>query len=245
MKRILSEVSVSEMRGPLNKLMELLENEKTGHYWLHQLSLMMRKEPTHTLTSKWLDDLSSRFTWEKAEKYFRETRQLWFHEPNWPFQICVLEIGSMSNYTLLKKWSRVYRSYSEEELASHIISISQGEKKKIFLLRIQARYLGFKKEFNFGEMNRDHSKFNLSLCPTETAFYLRFKVKEYDPNDSPTIMAMDFHPPDMVDKKKNRSYWFAHDKGYGKDIKMGDWDISDIAWKDENSWWIFQYDLSY
>jgi len=248
MKRILSEVSVADMRGPLNKLTELLSNEKFGHYWRYQLILMMRKEPTHVLTKKWLEDLSSKYTWEKAEKHFLNTKQLWFNEPEWPFQICVLEIGGMDNSTLHKKWKRLYPDYNDLEGSidqdiKHLPQLSLVQ-KKIFLIRLQARFFDLPEEFEFRKINCPHPSLNLSFCPPETAFFMRFLVREYY-DLQPTVIAMDFHPADLVDKNKKRVYYFFKANGYGNYICFGGWDIllKDSTALGLKNWWIFQYNL--
>lgn len=244
MKRILNVVSAEDIRGPHDKLMELLSNEKYGHYWLHQLALMMRKEPTHVLTQEWLDELANKYIWEEAEEHFLKTKQLWFNRPNWPFQICVLNIGGMSNTALSIKWNK-FRFDSEKGLKEDIkhFSLPFSEKeKKICLIRLQARTLGFEKNVQLSKINCSHPNLNLSQCPPETAFYMRFLVKEYFDRET-TVVASDFFPSNMVDKSKKRVYWFNQDNGYGNKVRMGAWDISDKVEKDQNSWWIFQYNL--
>ncbi len=241
MKRILSEVSAADMRGPLDKLMELLTNEKSGHYWLHQLTLMMRKEPTHVLTQKWLGDLANKYTWEHAEEHFLKTKELWFNEPTWPFQICVLPVDGMSNELLCMKWER-NNFNSDESILEDIKHLPFFSKRKIYLIRLQARFLGFVESFEFRKINCSHPGFNLSQCPPETSFFMRPLVKQYFEREI-TIVTTDFSPPDMVDKGKKRVYWFNHDRGYGHDIQMGAWDISDKAQKIPDTWFIFQYNL--
>lgn len=239
MKRILREVSVGESADAISNFMKLVANEKFGHYWLHQLNLLMRKEPTHVLTNKWLEDLSSKYTWAKTEKHFLETKRLWFNEPQWPFQICVLDIGGMDNETLFKEWE------SHHNLAGdikHFSLLSPSESKKICLIRLEAGFLGLSPGFKFGDINRAHPDLNLSPCPPETAFFLRSLVKEYYDSEL-TLVAMDFRPPDTMDKSKRRVYRFAHDRGYGHGISLGAWDISDKSSEEIRSWWIFQYNL--
>jgi hypothetical protein len=244
MKKILKEVSVAEMRGPLKKLMELISDEKLGNYWLYQLTLMMRKEPTHVLTKKWLEELSNKYTWEEAEKHFIKTGQLWFNYPEWPFQICVLEIGGISKGDLSKKWLDPSNSINHHlaENIKNFSMLSLTKKRKILLVRLQARSLGFSKEFKFAEINCSHPNFNFSQCPPETSFFMQPLVKKYFDSKA-TMVAMEFFPPDMVDKNKKRVFNFRVDTGHGNDIRMGVWDLSKTYLLEPSSWWIFQYNL--
>jgi len=171
MKRILRQVSVAEMRGPLDKLHELLADEKMGHYWLNQIGLLMRKEPTNVFSEKWLDALNNRSAWQAAEDHYLETSNLWYNEPQWPFQICVLQINETSMADLRKYWlENLYCT----EMADDIYELYKSPmfvKRKIALVRLQARYLGYSKNCLFSDINRPFPKFGLSICPVETAFF--------------------------------------------------------------------------
>ena len=245
MKRILSEVSAADMRGPLSKFHELLANEKLGAYWLNQLVLMMRKEPTHVLTEEWLKNLSSSGTWQKAEQHFLKTKDLWYNEPQWPFQICVLEIGGMNNKKLCDEWQNTFQYHSpENDLAEQIKDInlfSPEEKRKIFLIRLQTRFLNLPPKAKFSEVVCDHPQFNLSPCPPETAFIMRPLIKEYF-DSKETILAMDFKPPTMSCQNKSRIFYYNRpSRGYGNDLYMGVWDIHKDSESEPGTYWIFQY----
>jgi hypothetical protein len=246
MERILSEVTAAEMRGPLDKLHELLANKKLGHYWLNQLVLMMRKEPTHVFSKKWLEELNEKRIWEDAEKHFKKTRQLWYNKPEWPFQICVLEIGGLDNEKLKKKWLRRYEFfYSEKGLAEEIdnldLSASSVQEKKILLIRLQTRLLGLPYVTEFCKMNCPHPELNLALCPPETAFYVRPLIKKY-PDSEPTIVTMDFCPAPLVISQKTRVFYFKYNRHYFEEIEIGIWDISLNSLRDQTEkYWIFNY----
>lgn len=246
MNRILSEVSAADMRGPLDKLHELLADEKLGPYWLNQLVLMMRKEPTHILIDKWLQALSNKHTWESAEAHFLKTKKLWYNEPEWPFQICILEIGGMNTEQLLKKWWGRYQFHSpEDKMAEEIKDLGlllSSQKRKILLIRLQTRFLNLPSDARFSEVNHAHPKFNLSYCPPETAFFMRPLVEKYF-DSKPTVFAMNFTPPTMVDDNKKRVFYFAPERGYGNGLYMGAWDIHKNNQSETNSHWIFQYNL--
>lgn len=244
MKRILSPVSVGESADAISNFMKLVANEQYGHYWLHQLKLLMRKDPTHVLTKRWLGDLSSEYIWKRAEKHFLETNQLWYNELSWPFQICVLEIGGISYEKLLRKWHDRHRDRYQEVTESIKTIPLLPEREKIFLIRLEARFLGLPSEFKFGEANCPHPKLNLSQCPPETPFFLGLLAKEYFDSDQSTIVAMDFHPTDMVDESKQRIYHFDGSRHLTNGISIGMWDISPNCTDDTKSWWIFQYNLS-
>lgn len=249
MKRILKEVSAADMRGPLDKLHELLADKQLGAYWLHQLVLMMRKEPTHTLTPKWLNDLSSRWPWNRAEEHFLKTQQLWYNEPQWPFQICVLEIGGLTNEKLFNKYKRqiVFGSLNtEKDMINEIKNINlfpSSEKRKIFLIRLQTRFLNLPEKATFSEVSCNHPQLNLSLCPPETAFFMRPLVKEYFDSKA-TIFAMNFKPSTMVDKNKKRVFYFNKpSRGYSNDLYMGACDIFKDSESEPGTYWIFQYNF--
>jgi len=122
MKRILGDVSVGELDGCLKKIMDLLKNKQFGHYYLYQIGQFLSEPPAGVLSQKWLKELSYRFVWERAEEYFKKTKQLWYNELAWPFQICVLEIGGLNNEVLRKKWLHKFSgSYPENKLTvNHI-----------------------------------------------------------------------------------------------------------------------------
>ena len=247
MERILSEVSAADMRGPLNKLHELLADKQLGPYWLNQLALLMRKEPTHALTPKWLEDLSSSWPWKKAEEHFLKTKKLWYNEPQWPFQICVLEIGGMTRSKLSQKWHRVFGFINPEINQvgdiKNINLFSSKEKKKIYLIRLQTRYLNLPPKAHFSEVACKHPQLNLSPCPPETAFFMRPLVKKYFDAD-PTIFAMYFTPPTMVDKNKRRVFYFDKPgRGYSDDLYMSAWDIHKDSESGPSTYWIFQYNF--
>jgi len=247
MKRILKEVSAADMRGPLDKLHELLADRQLGAYWLNQLVLMMRKEPTHTLTSKWLSDLSSSWPWKRAEEHFLKTQQLWYNEPQWPFQICVLEIGGLTNEKLHNKWQTVFGSrYPEKDMTNEIKNINlfpSSEKRKIFLIRLQTRFLNLPEKATFSDVACKHPRLNLSLCPPETAFFMRPLVKDYFDSNA-TTFAMDFKPSTVVDKNKKRVFYFARSRdSYGNDLYMGAWDIYKDSESEPGTYWIFQYNF--
>ncbi len=237
MKRILRQVSAAEMRGPLTKLHELLADEKTGHYWLHQLTLLMRKEPTHVMSGKWLEALDSRFTWQAAEKHFQETGNLWYNEPQWPFQICVLQINETSMADLRKYWlENLYCTKMADDIYELYLS-PKFEKRKIALLRLQTRYLGYTEDCSFSDINHSFPALNLSICPVETAFFLRPLVKSYF-DTMPTGIMMKFRPSSMVDNEKFRVYHFAPNQGKAF---MDVWDISPSSRVEPSDWWIFKH----
>lgn len=247
MKRILGEVSVKDFDGCLKKIMELLEHEQFGHYHLYKLGQFLHELPTEALTQKWLEDLSYKHIWERAEEHFKKTKKLWYNELEWPFQICVIEIGGLSNQDLQKKWLHKFSGfYSENQLTKNIDDFDlsdSGEKRKIKLIRLKAKYLGFTKNAKFNEINCCHNKFNLFLCPPETAFFMRPLVNEYFDREE-TIFSSNFKPGHMVDKTKKRFFYFHRPKkSYGNDLDMGVWDISPAVTEYHNSYWIFQYIL--
>ena len=247
MKKILDQVTAAHMRGPLDKLHELLASQKDGHYWLHQLTLMMRKEPTHVFTPQWMEELSTNHIWETAEEHFLETKELWFNKPKWPFQICVLNIGGMNNATFLKKWNKSCHDYWGKDLHNDIQHfLLAPETKKIHLIRLQERMLSganFVKPATLADVNCPHPELNLTLCPPETAFFMRLVVKEYFDSQKTTV-AMDFSPPDIVDETKTRFYYFGTERRDGNNIAMGAWDIArGNSSRDPNAWWIFQHEV--
>lgn len=247
MKRILGEVSAADMRGPLNKLNELLADEQLGPYWLNQLVLMMRKEPTHVLTKKWLEDLSSSWPWKAAEEHFLKTKRLWYNEPQWPFQICVLEIGGMTIGKLSQKWQTTFGAFDTEmNLIGNIKDInlfSPSEKKKIYLIRLQTRFLNLSTKVTLPEVACKHPQLNLSLCPPETAFFMRPLVKKYFDSSS-TIFAMKFNPPSIAEKDRSRFFYFDKPgRGYSDDLYMSAWDIHKDHISEPNTYWIFQYNF--
>lgn len=247
MKRILGEVSVKDFDGCLKKIMELLEHKQLGHYYLHQIGQLLHEAPASVLSQKWLTELSYHFVWEKAEKHFKETKQLWYNELAWPFQICVLEIGGLNNEELRKKWLKKFSGfYTENQLTEHIDELNLStatQKRKIMLIRLQVKHLGFSNDTPFEKLNCVHSQFNLFPCPSETAFFMRPLVTEYFDSNA-TIFAMNFKPPTMVDKTKKRVFYFDKPKrGYGDDLYMGTWDIAPSNGGESNSYWIFQYIL--
>jgi hypothetical protein len=221
--------------------MKLVANEQYGHYWLHQLKLLMRKDPTHVLTKKWLEELSSEYIWKRAEKHFLETNQLWYNELKWPFQICVLEIGGMDGQTILKKWEE-RRFISAFPWREDISSLALTPSRKIHLIKLEARFLGINGDVHCRVINQNHPQLNLSFCPPETPFFLRFLIKEYFDNNDTTV-AMDFHPPSAADKNTQRIYYFNHNGGYGNDVRMGYSEVSCDNVMGPNSMWIFQYNL--
>lgn len=246
MYRILGEVSVRKFDGYLKKIMELITDKELGYYWLSQIGQLARQEPTSVLTKKWLKELANKYTWEKAEEHFTKTGNLWFNELEWPFQVCVLKIGGLSNAKLRKKWLKeLGHCYVEKKLTEEIENlrlVPVRAERKIFLIRLQARFIGFSQDTTFSEINRNHPEFNLSLCPEETAFFMRPLVKKY-PDPKPTIFAMEFCPSTMVDKNKKRVFYFAGDRTYSGDVYMGVWDIFKNSESEPSSNWIFQYNL--
>ena len=239
MKRILGEVSVKDFDGCLRKIMELLENKELGHYYLHELGQFLHKAPTKVLHQTWLNELSSYFVWRRAEDHFKKTKRLWYNELEWPFQICVLEIGGIDNETLRKKWLHKYaKSYWESKLTKDIDNLDLSDKtktRKIYLIRLQPECLGLHDETPFSQINCDHPKFNLSLCPQETAFLVRPLMKEYS-GQRATIFAADFKPADTFDDKK-RVFWVNGPR----DVYMNAWDIAPNNTGIANNYWIFQY----
>ncbi len=241
MKKILRQVSAAEMRGPLTKFHELLADERMGHYWLNQLTLLMRKEPTHVMSNKWLEALDNLFTWRAAEKHYQETGDIWYNEPHWPFQICVLQINDPSMTELRKFWIKNLYCINMVEDIPHLYKPKPFEKRKIALLRLQARYLGYTEDCIFSDVNRSFPKLGLSVCPVETAFFLRPLIKDYFDSKS-TGITMKFRPPSMVDNEKFRVYHFAPNKGaQGNQAFMDVWDISVYSRVQPSDWWIFQH----
>jgi|GEM_PF-2414292 len=245
MKRILGDVSVGELDGCLKKIMDLLKNKQFGHYYLYQIGQFLSEPPAGVLSQKWLKELSYRFVWERAEEYFKKTKQLWYNELAWPFQICVLEIGGLNNEVLRKKWLHKFSgSYPENKLTEYINDFDLSaatEKRKIMLIRLQAKHLGFSNEIEFEKINCNHPQFNLFPCPPETAFFMRPLVKEYFDSNA-TLFAMNHQPSNMVDKTKKMVFYFDRpNKNYNDDLYMGVWDIAPKNNGGSNNYWIFQY----
>lgn len=244
MKRILGEVSVRELDGCLKKVMELLKNRQFGHYYLYELGQFLHEVPVSVLAQKWLEDLSYDLCWERAEKHFKKTKQLWYNELEWPFQICVLEIGGIDNKMLRKKWlSKLSHSYPENKLTKHIDELdlsSSTEKRKIKLIRLRPGNLGFQ-EATFEMLNCAHPKFNLSPCPPETAFFLRPLVKEYF-DSRKTIFSIDSKPSTTGGETKKRVFYFDMSRGgHGNYFYMRDWDITPEDAHGSDFYWIFEY----
>jgi len=242
MKKILREVAHSESEGSLGQFNKLLAG-KDGHYWLHQLDLLMRKELTHTFEKSWLEDLDWHFTWLQAKHHFRTSEDLWYNEPDWPFQICVLEIGGKTRKKFREEWQANKRF--EEAMVKHIDDLpwkGLKEKKEILLIRLQPRLLGIHNESDLPEINCAHPDFNLLQCPPETAFFMRPLVKEYF-DKKPTLVAMNFRPQTMADRSKQRVFHFNLSRGYGNNLYMHVWDLAATKSIEPNSWWIFQYEL--
>ncbi|MEI6835227.1 MAG: hypothetical protein WCK59_00090 [Candidatus Falkowbacteria bacterium] len=245
MKRILGDVSVKDLDGCLKKILELLENKQLGHYYLHQIGQFLSEPPADVLPQKWLKELSYRFVWERAEEHFKKTNQLWYNELAWPFQICVLEIGGLNNKALRKKWLQKFSdSYPENQLTEYINDFDLSavtKKRKIRLIRLQAKHLGFSNGTGFEKINCNHPQFSLSPCPPETAFFMRPLVKEYFDSNA-TLFAVDHQSPNMVDKTKKMVFYFDRpNKNYDNDLYMGVWAITPKSSGGSNYHWIFQY----
>jgi len=246
MKRILGEVSVKELDGCLKKIMELLKHKELGHYYLHELGQFLSEVPAKVLYQKWLNELSSFFIWRRAEEHFKKTKQLWYNELVWPFQIAVLEIGGLSNKDLLKKWREKFPDcYGNDmdRIMQYINDLDlsvRTKKKKIFLIRFQAKYLGFSGQTPFSEMNCNHPELNLSLCPPETSFLVRLLIKEYIDQAS-TIFATEFKPSTVGNKEEKRVYCLNNPNGYQNNIYMNPWDMKPNDTLSSENYWIFQY----
>jgi len=242
MKKFSVPLTHSESKGSLNQLAELLAG-KDGHYWLHELNLLMRKDPTHVLTDKWINDLTMFSTWDRAKDHYKKTKELWFNQPEWPFQICALSIGGISKQKFIEKWNK--HPWAEDHLTKFINDFSWKNlesKKEILLIRLQERFLNLPKDCKFSQINCPHPALNLSLCPPESPFFLRLLCKRYLDTDR-TLVATDFKPPVMADENKQRIFNFGQLKDYDNYLNMHVWDVYRGAERAENCWWIFQYDL--
>ncbi len=245
MKKILSTVSVDEMRGPVNKFLEMLSSKKNGHYMLSQLNLLMEGKPTHTMQEKWLKKLSQPFTWNQAEDHQKETGDLWYNERSWPFQICVLNVGKIDNELLSQKWSvATNNSFESIELGSDIkyLDLTDLDNTKIHLVRIKPSILGIKDGTNFGDINCDHPQFNLSPCPQGTAFVIRLFTNEYYGREMTLVTGKFSHTAFNV-STSDRTYNFQQDYGSDNKIKMGFWMTYSESAINIDRWLIFQYNL--
>lgn len=182
---ILSEVSLKRFKDPSKQLFDTMGGEH-GEVWLHQFNLLMRKERTFYLNKHFLEELCDESVWKDAEEWygkkinsFGRKGSLWYRREHWPFQIAVLTIGGDTEYSLRKKLISHGYSFYEEQEAMFALVQPKKEKTKIRLIRLDPRLLGYYEDATAKNMNQDHPKFHLSLCPPETAYYLFQKIEEH------------------------------------------------------------------
>lgn len=191
MKRnILSEVSLSDVKGLLNQLNELLTNTEFGVHNAHLLKRFARGEPMFTLTERWLKQLNDKDTWEDAKSFFRKNKKLWFNEPDWPFQIAVVKVGTLSKDEMKK---RLCNNISNKDFACSLVDEMTEPrivrlKEEVKIVRIRPLYLDYKNEDIFENINLGSQQF--TQCLPEVIFDILEKTNTDYYGDEQTYVSM-------------------------------------------------------